>query len=413
MLRAMQLLRPAARLAGALLLAAGFGKAPAAQQQEPPRVLRVVAPIEIGGLEPARSGAVFARMGVVETLVGADAEGKPVPALAERWSVDETGLVWRFRLRPGARFHDGAAVTAEAAAASLGRARAAATALARAPIAAIEADGAETVLVRLERPFAPLPAFLAHYGGAVLAPASYDEAGRVREVIGTGPYRVADLTLPMRMEVSRFEGWWGGEPAIARAVYLVAGQGEMRALMAESGQADLVFALQPVTVARLQRNPRLDVRLVPIPRTRLLKLNAASPMLDDPRERRALSLAIDRRGIAGAILRNPPWRPTSSCRPRSRSGTCPGCRRRRATSPARGSCWPRLAGGPAPTACYGTRRDDASVCCSAPSAHGRSCRRSPPPCRRSSARPGWSWRCPWAIPPTSRSPTATARWNWG
>lgn len=299
-------LRPAARLAGALLLllAAGFGKTPAAQQQDP-RVLRVVAPIEIGGLEPARSGAVFARMGVVETLVGADAEGKPVPALAERWGVDETGLVWRFRLRPGARFHDGTAVTAEAAAASLGRARAAATALARAPVAAVEADGAGEVVVRLERPFAPLPAFLAHYGSAVLAPASYDEAGRVREVLGTGPYRVADLSPPMRMEVSRFDGWWGGEPAIARAVYLVAGQGEMRALMAESGQADLVFALQSVTVARLQRNPRLDVRLVPIPRTRLLKLNAASPMLDDPRERRALSLSIDRRGIAGAILRNP------------------------------------------------------------------------------------------------------------
>lgn len=281
------------------LLAAGAARA------QDDRVLRVVAPTGIGGLEPARSGAVFARMGVIETLVSADAEGRPVAALAERWEVDEAGLVWRFRLRPGARFHDGSAVTAEAAAASLERARAAATALARAPIASVAAEGADAVVVRLERPFAPLPAFLANYGSAVLAPAAYDGAGRVREVVGTGPYRVVDLTLPARMEVARSEGWWGGEPAVARAVYLVAGQGEMRALMAESGQADLVFGLQPATVARLKRNPRLDVRLVPIPRTRMLKLNAASPMLDDPRERRALSLAIDRRGIAGAILRNP------------------------------------------------------------------------------------------------------------
>lgn len=291
--------------AAALLLA--LLSVPAAARAQDNRALRVVAPVEIGGLEPARSGAIFARMGVTETLVAADLEGKPVPALAERWGVDETGLAWSFRLRPGARFHDGSAVTAGAVAASLERARNSAGAvLARAPIAAIAAEGADTVAVQLERPFSPLPAFLAHYASAVLAPASWDDTGRVREVVGTGPYRVVDVTPPMRLEVARFEGWWGAEPAaIARAVYLVAGQGEMRALMAESGQADLAFALQPATVARLQRNPKLDVRLVKIPRTRMLKLNAASPMLDDPRERQALSLAIDRKGIAGAILRNP------------------------------------------------------------------------------------------------------------
>lgn len=267
-------------------------------------MLRIVAPVEIGGLELARAGAVFARMGVVETLVAADAEGHPIPALAERWSVDPSGLAWRFALRPGLRFHDGTAVTPEAAADSLRRALSDATALARAPVAAVEPAGSE-VVIRLHRPFAALPAFLANYGSGILAPAAYDAAGRVQAVIGTGPFRVAALALPMRLEVERFGDWWGGQPEVERAVYLVAGQGEMRALMAESGQADLVFALQPVTVARLKRNPKLEVRLVSIPRTRMLKLNLASPFFDDVRERQAVSLAIDRQGIAAAILRNP------------------------------------------------------------------------------------------------------------
>lgn len=267
-------------------------------------VLRLVAPTEISGLEPWRSGAIFARMGVMETLLAADATGQPIAALAERWSVDGAGLAWQFMLRPGLQFHDGTAVSGAAVADSLRRAQAEATPLARAPIAGIEAAGG-TVIIRLHRPFAALPAFLAHSASGILAPAAYDSEGRVRAVIGSGPYRVVALTQPMRLEVARFDAWWGERPAIERAVYLVAGQGEMRALMAESGQADIVFSVQPVTVARLRRNPKLDMRLVSIPRTRMLKLNLAAPLLADLRVRQALSLAIDRQGIATALLRNP------------------------------------------------------------------------------------------------------------
>jgi len=84
---------------------------------------RVVTSQEINGLDPARSGYVFARMQVAETLCGADDGGLPVPQLARSWTLSEDRLTWRVRLRDGARFHDGTAVTAEAAVACLERAR--------------------------------------------------------------------------------------------------------------------------------------------------------------------------------------------------------------------------------------------------------------------------------------------------
>jgi peptide/nickel transport system substrate-binding protein len=282
-------------------LASGSSLAQGGEQ----RTLRIVGPWEIAGLDPAQSGYVFSRMQVAETLATVDEAGQVVPHLAERWTVSDDGLIWRFSLRVDAEFHDGAPLTAQAAAASLARAAKGAGVLNQVPVTAIVPDGARDVVVRLSRPFASLPAFLANYSAIVLAPGSYDDKGAVKEIIGSGPYRVASVTPPLKLELQRFERWWGGEAAIGAASYLAVGQGETRALMAESGEADVVFSILPVSVDRLKRSPRVEVRQVAIPRTRLVKLNAGSPFFDDVRERRALALALDRAGMARVILRNP------------------------------------------------------------------------------------------------------------
>ncbi len=268
------------------------------------QTLNVVGPWEIAGIDPAQSGYVFSRMQVAETLVSTTPEGALAPGLAESWAVDEDGLTWRFTLRDDAVFHDGAPVTAEIAARALQLAYEGVSVLNQAPIAEIKADGRE-VTIRLESPFAALPAYLVHFSTIILAPSSYDENGRVVRIVGSGPYRVAALAAPLRMELEDSGSWWGGRPGIGKIVYAAAGRDETRAIMAESGEADLVFSVLPVSVDRLRRNPDLNVQIATIPRTRILKVNAASPFFDSVEERRAVSLALDRAGIAQVILRNP------------------------------------------------------------------------------------------------------------
>ncbi len=46
------------------------------------------------------------------------------------------------------------------------------------------------------------------------------------------------------------------------------------------------------------------LQIATIPRTRLLKVNAASPFFDQVEERQAISAAIDRIGTTRVILRN-------------------------------------------------------------------------------------------------------------
>lgn len=268
------------------------------------KVFDVVAPFEIVGLDPSVSGFIFQRMQVTETLLEADAAGQPLPALAETWSVADDGKTWRLTIRQDVKFHDGTNLTAAAAAHSLNVARSKPGILRNAKIESITADGND-VVIRLAQAFAPMPALLAHSSTSILAAAAYDSHDAVQKIIATGPYQTTLVQPPQRLAAQRFEQYWGTKPAIEKTTYLAAGRGETRTLMAESGGAELVFQLDPPSIARLSRAPSVQVLMGPVPRVVVLAVNSGSGETASVEIRKALSLAIQREGIAAAVLRAP------------------------------------------------------------------------------------------------------------
>lgn len=266
--------------------------------------LDVVAQFEIQAPEPSTSGYIFTRMGVAETLVNADPDGRLTPGLATGWQASDDGLQWRFELRDGVRFHDGTPMTAEAVVNALDIARGKPGSLADLPITGIAAgDGA--VIVTLSEPLAALPAFLAEFRSQILAPASYGPDGAGVAIIGTGPYRITTMTPPLSLDATAFPDYWGAAPQIPDVKFTSVSRVETRALMAESGDADFVFGLDPASVSRLSMSGDVEVLSVAIPRSLLIKVNSGHPFLAEPEARQALSLAIDRDGIASAVLRYP------------------------------------------------------------------------------------------------------------
>ncbi|MDO5673456.1 MAG: ABC transporter substrate-binding protein [bacterium] len=266
-------------------------------------VLSISAPWEITSRDPSKSGFVFLRLNIAETLVNSDPQGKPLPGLATSWGQSAEGTTWRFTLRQGVLFHDNSPMTVDAVLNSLQIALRKPGVLAKAGIKSITAEGND-IVIALNAPFSPLPAFLAHHTTQILAPSCYDAAGNVnKEVIATGPYRIVTLQPPQKVEMEAFAQYWGNKAKIQQVKYLGVGRGETRALMAESGDAHLVFNIDPASMKRLGRQQQLELRSVPLPRVILFKVNAALPGLSDVRERRALSLALDRKAITRAILR--------------------------------------------------------------------------------------------------------------
>jgi peptide/nickel transport system substrate-binding protein len=273
-----------------------------AQRGEP--VLRVVAPWEYTSNDPADIGFILTRMQVAEGLVGVEPDGRLIGLVAQSWSVDEDRLTWRFRIRAGGKFHDGTNITPEAAAQSL-RSAFAGESLSNVPLDHVT-HAEDAVVIRTKTPFAPLPAFLVDYAAVILAPAAYGADGKVARIIGTGPYALTRVEGRTVLELDRFDGYWGGAPAIAKARYTAVPNGETRANIAVAGDADLVFTLAPASVPRINAGGQMRVESATLPRLRFITMNLGLPQFSDIRVRRALSLAVDRTGIAASILRHPP-----------------------------------------------------------------------------------------------------------
>ena len=109
-----------AALAIAPMLASGTAQA----QSQPAKVLTVVPSADLPNIDPVFASVVITRifgMMVYEQLFAWDSNLQPKPQMVQSWSTSPDGLTWRFMLRAGQKFHDGAPVTSADVIASLKR----------------------------------------------------------------------------------------------------------------------------------------------------------------------------------------------------------------------------------------------------------------------------------------------------
>lgn len=265
--------------------------------------LTIVTPWEITSEDPSKSGYIFQRLQLAETLVDSDEKGKLLPALADSWSSNGAGDEWTFKLRPMVKFHDGSVLTADNVIQSLQTALNKPTPLKNTQIKDIRALDSQTVLFKLEQPLLSFPAYLAHATTIILASSAFDQQNNVVNIIGTGPYQAVKIEAPQKIEQRAFTDYWGEKAKIEQITYLANSRSETRTLLAQSKPNYLVFNLDPASISRLQQDPNLNIQSQSIARTIQFKVNAAHPLFADVNVRQALSDAIDRQGIAQSVLR--------------------------------------------------------------------------------------------------------------
>jgi peptide/nickel transport system substrate-binding protein len=226
----------------------------------------------------------------------------PRPYLAKSWRWADP-MTLEVDLREDVRFHSGAPLHARDVVETLRAFASPAVASRHARVVEAIADAREhgdhTVVVRLARPHATLltdlelPILRADEAASAPAPdGSLD---------GLGPYTVARLEPG---DVLLAPADRGALPRPAHAVWLRTVHDEnARALRLEAGRADIALnVVSPMLLPALADRPGLVIASRPGANLTYVVVQHERPPLDDPRVRRALSLAIDRETIARTLF---------------------------------------------------------------------------------------------------------------
>ena len=210
---------------------------------------------------------------VYETLIKRDRQLNFVPSLATEWS--QTGpLTWRFKLRPGVKFHDGTPFNAEDVVFSVNRGKELTSQIsvyANAVGKPVAVDPL-TVEFRMER---VNPVFLQHLGSLWIMSKSWAEKHKVLKPLdfknkeeshasfnanGTGPFMLVSRQPGIKTTYKRNPHWWGKfDGNVQEIVYTPISNDATRLAALVSGEIDFVLDPAPRDVPRLRNTSGVKV----------------------------------------------------------------------------------------------------------------------------------------------------------
>jgi peptide/nickel transport system substrate-binding protein len=211
---------------------------------------------------------------VYESLVGRDEQYRLEPALATSWQAIDA-KTWRFKLRSGVTFHDGAPFTADDAVFSIERAMGPTSqrSFQLKGVTGAKKVDEHTIDVTLATPDAVLPDkmwlvammsrawCIAHGVERAQDFNGKQETYAVRNANGTGPFRLDRYEPDSKLVLKAHAKWWGRADRrtgnVDEAVYLPIRSDATRLAALSSGEVDIVLDPPFQDVERLKADPRL------------------------------------------------------------------------------------------------------------------------------------------------------------
>jgi len=244
-----------------------------------------------------------------DNLTSRHPDGKLYPGLATEWKL-EGQTTWRFKLRPGVKWHNGDPFTSADAKFSIERTydpnvkTMVATTLTT--IDRIEAPDPNTLVIHTKKPDPLLPGRLAFYGGQIVPKKYVETVGNDAfnaKPVGTGPVRFVSWVKDDKMVLEGNPDYWGGKPDFDRMIVRAIPETAPRIAALLKGEVDMITQLPPDQEDKVIANPSTRMVGALYAGLYVLGVNSKRPPLDNPLVKQALSLAIDREAIVKELWR--------------------------------------------------------------------------------------------------------------
>lgn len=228
---------------------------------------------------------------------------KIVPALAESFTESSDRLTYTFKLKPGVKFHSGAAMTSKDVKASFERRASVGEAPAYMvePITSMSTPDPQTFVVKLKAPVDPFMAYLASsWGPKVIGPAAlkthaakdFGQKWLQTHEDGTGPFELASFDRGRQYTLKRNAAYYGAKPYFREVDLKITPDIGTQRLEVQKGDLDGVMHSFPASeLASLPSSVKVQreksfLRL-------LLYVNTNRAPFDDPAVRRGLRSALN------------------------------------------------------------------------------------------------------------------------
>lgn len=320
-----RMLRCAIVAAIAILAACGHHDNGGSGEAVADRVLRRGLPGEPRTLDPQLADDDFSfavLRDLYEGLTSENASGQVVPGAAASWTLDATGTVYTFHLRPEAKWSDGDRITASEFVQGLRRAVDPKTASGSAGLLAVirgatdiiagksnvtelavTAIDESTVQISLEH---PAPFILQVLSQPIAAPFHVNKDTGPEKKAGpfNGAYVLVNRVTGSYIDLVRNSEYWNSSKVSIKRVRYVNAESEATELREYvAGDIDLTFSIPLPDLDRISKEFKGEIQISPTLGTTYLALNLSKPPLnDDLKIREALSIALDRDQIAKNVM---------------------------------------------------------------------------------------------------------------
>jgi peptide/nickel transport system substrate-binding protein len=269
-----------------------------------------------------------------ECLLSNDAQGNPIPGLADKWEISPDGLEYTFHLRQDAKFWDGTPVTAEdvafpyyVAADSSYNGFQDITSMnikgvkayhdgKTSTIEGIQIIDPKTIKFVLDKPNASdiyqfstnnqtgMFVIPKHYYGKNYKQGDVSSVSALnRKPMGSGPYKLDSYVEGQEVRLSANENYWRGAPKIKHVIFKSVTDQTVIPMLA-SGDIDIaeLLAVNHKTVDQIKQAGFLDMQMHPMNSYNYIGMNIADPCFSDQKVRQALAYGLNRKQIADAVF---------------------------------------------------------------------------------------------------------------
>lgn len=270
--------------------------------------LRLAVPSNVNTLDPAKTKIgeeYIVNFLVYSGLTEISRSGQIIPDLAESWSVSNDQKTWTFKLRPGVKFHHGRDLESEDVKVTVSRIMDRAngsTARVNFDIVDnIETPDKATIVFNLKMPYS---GFADLFGDRQVRIVPRDKLDTIaNEPVGTGPFKLSAFKPGDRIELLKNSDYYKkGLPKLDAVTIRIMPETAAQVAALETGALDLVWNLAPEVIDQFSNNKKIVIDSVPTSTWDGLIMNAAQKPFDDPKVRKAISLAIDKKAMVELSL---------------------------------------------------------------------------------------------------------------